>query len=254
MLRHRAIPCLLLSEGGLVKTVQFKAGKYVGDPINALKIFNEKEVDEILFLDIDASRQGRPPDFDLIEEIASECFMPICYGGGVHDFDGAARIIRLGVEKIALNSVLFRKPQLLTELSRHFGAQSVVAVVNVKKNFWGRAKVFNSATGKLTDKDPVVYAREMEALGAGEIMLSDVDRDGTMKGFAVDLIQSIVAAVNVPVVACGGAGQLDDLRAATRVGGAAAVAVGSLFVFQGRHRAVLINYPDYAALQALFKE
>ncbi|MDK2122888.1 AglZ/HisF2 family acetamidino modification protein [Parachitinimonas caeni] len=254
MLTQRAIPCLLISDGGLVKTVGFKPGKYVGDPINAVKIFNEKEVDELVFLDIDASRQNREPDYELIEQIASECFSPIAYGGGIRTFEQAVRIIRSGVEKVVLNSVLFDQPEVLTHISQHFGAQSAVAVLNIKRDWRGRYRIYDSCRNKTLDHNITEYARQLERLGAGELMLSDVDRDGTMQGYDLALIQQIVNAVSIPVIACGGAGKLADLRSATQDGGAAAVAVGSLFVFYGRHRAVLINYPEYRELQSLFKD
>lgn len=248
MLTNRAIPCLLLSDGGLVKTVGFKPGKYVGDPTNALKIFNEKEVDEIVFLDIDASRQGRGPDFALVEEIVSECFMPICYGGGVRNLETARRLVRAGVEKIALNSVLFDRPEVLSEISNEMGASSAVAVVNVL-----RGKVYDCARGRLVEETPVEFARRMEALGAGEIFLSDVARDGAMQGYDFSLIEQVSAAVGIPVIACGGAGSVSDLRAAIDHG-ASAAAAGSMFVFIGRLNAVLITYPEREALTDLFRE
>jgi imidazole glycerol-phosphate synthase subunit HisF len=251
VLATRVIPCLLLKGAGLVKTVRFKDPKYVGDPINAVRIFNEKEVDELIFLDITASRDGKEPPFAVIEDIASECFMPVAYGGGVTSVDQAVRIVALGIEKIVVNAAALRSPDLVTRLSDRIGASSTVVGIDVKKDLFGRYRVYDHTRQKTTDSSPAEYAVRMAAAGAGEIFLNDVMRDGTGSGFDLDLVRHVTSAVDVPVIACGGAGALDDLRLAATAG-ASAVAAGSLFVYVGKHRAVMINYPPYSVLQGLF--
>lgn len=249
MLRTRVIPCLLLRNGGLVKTVKFESPRYVGDPINAVRIFNQKEVDELIFLDISATAAGRGPNFDLIRDIASEAFMPFGYGGGVSSVDEVRRLVGIGVEKVVLNAAAVHRPELIGEAAEAAGSQSVVVSIDVKKSLLGRYEVVTHNGRRRTGLSPVDWARKAEALGAGEIVVNSVDRDGTMKGFDVALLRQVTAAVGVPVVACGGAGSLDDFAAAIREGGASAVAAGSMFVFHGKHRAVLITYPDYAELE-----
>lgn len=248
---NRVIPCLLLQDGGLVKTRRFRRPRYVGDPINAVRIFNEKYVDELVFLDIQASRTGAQPDYDLIARIAGECFMPLCYGGGIRTLEQARRIVACGVEKIAVNSMAIERPQLLRELSDELGASSVVASIDVKRDLLGRNRVYHPGRCRTTNLDPVAHAQAVVYAGAGEVFVNSVDRDGEFSGFDTALISRVASAVNVPVVACGGAAQLDDMRAAIAAG-ASAAAAGSMFVFYGPHRAVLINYPDYASVRRLF--
>jgi cyclase len=245
------IPCLLLQNGGLVKTQKFRRPRYVGDPINAVRIFNDKYVDELVLLDIGASRTGAEPDYDLIKRIAGECFMPLCYGGGIRTLEQARRIVADGVEKIAVNSMAIDQPALLTAISEELGASSVVAGIDVKRDFFGRDRVFHPGRRRLTRLDPVEHAKAVVCAGAGEIFLNSVDRDGMGGGFDRDLIARVSAAVKVPVIACGGAARLDDMRAAVQ-SGASAAAAGSMFVFHGPHRAVLINYPAYAVVRELF--
>ena len=252
MLATRVIPCLLLKGAGLVKTIRFKDPKYVGDPINAVKIFNEKEVDELIFLDITATREQREPPFAIIEQIASECFMPVAYGGAVTSVEQAARIIALGIEKIVINAAALRTPELVRRLSDRIGASSTVVGIDVKKDLFGRYRVYDHSRQKTIDSSPAEQATRMAAAGAGEIFLNDVTRDGTGAGFDLDLVRHVTSAVDVPVIVCGGAGGLEDLRLATTAG-ASAVAAGSLFVYMGKHRAVMINYPSYAVLQELFQ-
>jgi cyclase len=252
MLKHRVIPVLLLHKGGLVKTTHFSSAKYVGDPINAVKIFNEKEVDELIVLDIDASKGAREPNYELIADIASECFMPICYGGGVHTVDQALRIVKLGIEKISVNTGAISNPKLVSELAEVLGAQSVVAGVDAKRDWLGRYRVFDAARSKLTAYALEDYAVSLERAGAGEIFLNSVDRDGSREGYDLNLISKVTQAVSIPVIACGGAGRIEDFVGATGVG-ASAVAAGSMFVFQGRHRAVLISYPPYKELERLLE-
>jgi cyclase len=253
MLSTRVIPCLLLKDGGLVKTVRFRDPKYVGDPINTIKIFNDKEVDELLLLDITASRENKGPAYSTISQIASECFMPLCYGGGVMTLDQAKRIVGLGVEKIALNHAAIARPALIRELADSLGSQAVVVSVNVQKNWRGSFRVLDSGTGKLTNMDPVDHAERAVALGAGEILINDVDRDGTQQGYNLELVRRFTDRLSVPVIACGGAWTTEHLRQAVRDSRASAVAAGSMFVFQGPHRAVLISYPAYTELERLFQ-
>ena len=244
MLASRIIPCLLLKNQGLVKTVKFKNPKYVGCPTNAIKIFNEKEVDELIFLDITATREKWQPLFRLISEIATECFMPFCYGGGINSLEDMQAIFSLGAEKVAINTQAILSPSLVKQASKKFGSQSIVVSIDVKKDLFGNYKVFSHLTKKLLKLDPVEFALQMEDMGAGELLVNSTDRDGTMEGYDIELIKNITNAVNIPVVACGGAGSVEHFRNAINKGGASAVAAGSLFVFYGKHRAVLINYPS----------
>jgi cyclase len=251
MLSARVIPCLLLKDRGLVKTVQFREPTYVGDPINAVKIFNDKEVDELVFLDISATCEGRKPPVRVIAEIASECFMPLGYGGGIRSVDDAKHVLALGVEKVIINSYAVERPAFIREAADTCGGQSIVVSIDVKRTFRGRYEVYTHGGRKATGLDPADHARRMEALGAGEILVTSVDRDGTMSGFDIDLIRKVAGAVGVPVIACGGAGNVRHLAEAVKLGGASAVCAGSMFVFHGRHRAVLISYPPRQELEAL---
>jgi imidazole glycerol-phosphate synthase subunit HisF len=251
MLKTRVIPALLFKDQGLVKTVQFRKPSYVGDPINAIKIFNDKEVDELVLLDIMATREGRGPSFELIEEIASECFMPLGYGGGIRSLDDIRRILAMGVEKVILNSAALENPALIEAAAKAAGSQSVVVSIDAKKKLLGGYEVQAHGATRGVGREPAEFALEMERRGAGEILINSVDRDGTGKGFDLELIKRVTAAVTVPVVACGGAGTLAHLREAVDAG-ASAVAAGSMFVYVGRHRAVLINYPQYRELESLF--
>ncbi len=253
MLRTRVIPCLLLRNGGLVKTVKFADPKYVGDPINAVRIFNEKEVDELVFLDISATPAGRGPNLELVRDIATEAFMPFGYGGGVRTIDQVASLVALGVEKVVLNTVATEQPGFVRDASRLVGSSSVVVSIDVRRSLFGKYEVVTCSGTRKTGLDPVEWARRVEDLGAGEIFLTAVDRDGTQKGYDVPLLCQVTDAVSIPVIASGGAGSVEDFRAAVREGRASAVAAGSLFVFHGRHRAVLITYPEYANLQQVFE-
>ena len=239
----RYIPCLLVDGGKLVKTVRFRAPKYIGDPMNAVRIFNEKGADELIFLDIGARRDGRPPDLELIRQIASQCFMPFAYGGGITTLEQIRAVLGGGAEKVVLNSAAFATPELVTEAAAEFGSQSVVAALDVKRSWFGRQRVVQGSRQRATGQIPADYACALVARGAGEIFINDVDRDGTRQGYDVALIQAVSAAVAVPVIACGGAGQVQDLNQAIAAG-AAAAAAGSLFVLYGKHRAVLITYPE----------
>ena len=242
MKRIRIIPVLLIKKDGLVKSVQFKNHKYVGDPINAVRIFNEKEVDEIVLLDISATAEKRPPNILRIKEIASEAFMPLAYGGGITTVDEIKDLITAGVEKVVLNTVAVNKPSIITEGANWIGSQSIVVSMDVKKNWLGKYKVYSNNGTKNTDLDPVDFAKQVEAAGAGEIFLNSIEKDGTFEGYDVNLIKKVSESVNIPVVAIGGAGSLQDFTSAIQHG-ASAAAAGSLFVFQRPHRAVLISYP-----------
>jgi cyclase len=254
MLQTRVIPILLLRNKGLVKTVKFKDAKYVGDPLNAIKIFNEKEVDELIFLDIDASKDGREPDYALIEDFASECFMPVCYGGGVTKVEQIQKIFKLGIEKVSINLSVLGDFELIKKASEKFGSQSIVVTVDVKKSFTGRYHVYNHKKAKIEKKLLEQYLVEIEKAGAGEILINSVDRDGTLSGYDIKLMKSIVDIVSIPVIACGGAGSLDDFKKVKDEANISAVAAGSFFVFHGKHKAVLITYPKYTELEELFKE
>lgn len=250
MLRTRVIPCLLLRGTGLYKTVRFKDPKYVGDPINAVKIFNEKEVDEILVLDIGATPEKREPNYELIGDLASECFMPLGYGGGITTLAQMRRLQRIGVEKVCINSAAWRDPALVRSACDALGTSSVVAAIDVKRSMFGKNEVWVDGGRTNTKADPVAHAEALAALGVGEILVNSIDRDGTMAGYDVELIKRIAGNVDVPVIACGGAGTLDHMQEVTEGAGIEAVAAGSMFVFHGKHRAVLINYPAHTELEA----
>jgi len=251
MLRTRVIPCLLLRRAALVKTIKFKDPSYVGDPINAIKIYNEKEVDELVFLDITATVDNKKPPFKIISEIASECFMPVAYGGGVRTLEDVKEIFSLGIEKVVVNSYAVENPSFVTAVADKFGSQSIVVSIDAKKSFWGAYKVHTHGGSKATSLEPVQFAIEMEKRGAGEIMLTSIDRDGTMSGYDVDLIKMVTQKVTVPVIAGGGAGSVQDFGIAAKQGGASAVAAGSMVVYHGRNRAVLINFPTRSELQSV---
>ena len=249
MLKTRVIPCLLLKRAALVKTVKFKNPSYVGDPINAIKIYNEKEVDELIFLDITATIEQRQPPFKILSEIASECFMPVTYGGGIRSLQDAKQIFSLGIEKIAVNSYAVENPSFIAAVSDTFGSQSVVVSIDAKKTLFGGYKVHTHGGRKATSLDPVDFAVQMERTGAGEILLTAIDKDGTMLGYDIDLIRRVTGALSIPVIACGGAGTVKDFTAAVKEGGASGVAAGSMVVYHGRNRAVLINFPTRNELQ-----
>ncbi|WFL78721.1 AglZ/HisF2 family acetamidino modification protein [Altererythrobacter arenosus] len=252
MLRPRIVPCLLIHEGGLVKTVRFRDPTYVGDPINAVRIFNEKESDELVVLDIDASANGVEPDFKLIEHLAAECRMPLCYGGGVTTVDQAKRIISLGVEKVALSSAAVANPDLISAIADSVGRQSTVVVIDTRKRTFGsNYDVYTHNGTRKTGLAPTDFAQQAEARGAGEIIVNSIDRDGTLKGYDVGLARQMRAAVNTPLSFLGGAGRLEDIESLIREVGVVGASAGSLFVFKGKYRAVLINYPQPASKEEL---
>jgi cyclase len=244
MLRPRITPCLLVKNKGLVKTVKFAPYKYVGDPINAVKIFNEKEADELIVLDIDATATGASPDFEMIQKLAAECRMPLCYGGGVKTVVQAKRIIGLGVEKVAISSAALANPTLITAIAAEIGSQSMVVVLDVRKSLFGKHEVYTNNGKKGTGRAPVEVAQQAEKLGAGEIVINSVDRDGQMNGYDLELALKVREAVGLPMSVLGGAGSLDDIGSLIRTCGVVGAAAGSLFVFKGVYRAVLINYPN----------
>lgn len=248
MLRIRVIPCLLLRGQGLVKTTKFRDSTYVGDPINAIRIFNDKEVDELILLDIGASREGRGPPLQTIRDFASECFMPVAYGGGIGSLREARDVLALGIEKIVINTAALRRPELIAEIAREVGAQAVVVSIDAKKRLLGGYEVMGAGGTERTGLRPAEHAKRMVELGAGEIFLNAIDKDGTQSGYDLALVREVADAVSVPVIACGGAGTLAHLSQAVSEGHASAVAAGSMFVFHGRHRAVLISYPSRAEL------
>lgn len=243
-MRPRIIPILLLKGGGLYKTRGFENPTYIGDPINAVKIFNEKEVDELCFLDIAAARSGADPDFAIIKDIAGECFMPLSYGGGIKTAEMVKELLGIGIEKVIVNSATYTIPGLVPELASRFGVSTVVGSIDVKKTWTGKEKVMIHGGSESIPYGPVEWAVELERRGVGEILINSINRDGEMSGYDLDLIKRVATSVNVPVVAAGGAGSIDDFLKAANQSGASAVAAGSMFVFQGKHRAVLITYPS----------
>lgn len=248
----RIIPCLLIQDGKLVKTVKFADPKYVGDPINAVRIFNEKEVDELVILDIDASSQGNGPRFDLIQTIVSEAFMPVAYGGGVTTVEQAREILRLGVEKIILNTSAMEDPSLITAISQECGAQSTLVCMDLERMADGQIEALSCRGRARRVVDPAAFAKSLQNLGAGELIIQAVHLDGTMDGFDLPLVKAVASAVEIPVVAIGGAGKLEHLAAVIREAGASAAAAGSMFVFYGKFKAVMIQYPSRSKLDAAF--
>lgn len=244
MLRARVIPCLLLRNEALVKTVRFGEFGYIGDPANTCRIFNELEVDELAFLDISASKEGREPNYKVLADIANECFMPVSYGGGISSMAIAEQVLKLGFEKIALNTHALTNPNLITETSKVFGSQSVIVSIDVKTNFWGKQQC-RGLSGKLNSKrTPVDWAKEVQDCGAGEILLTSIDREGTWSGFDIDLIRSVADSVSIPVIAHGGGGTVQHIGEVIKAGHASAVALGSMVVYQKQGMGVLVNFPD----------
>jgi cyclase len=253
MLRPRISPCLLVHQGGLVKTVSFKLPKYVGDPINAVKIFNEKEADELIVLDIDATVNGSEPDYQMIRNLALECKMPLCYGGGIKTAEQASRIVGLGVEKIAISSAAVEDPNLVSEIAEQIGRQSVAVVIDIRKRSFSRSYDCWIRNGKVNTKiNPFEFATKMAACGAGEIILNSIDHDGEMKGYDLDAAQKLRQAVEVPITILGGAGSLDHMHQLFHKCGVVGASAGSFFVFKGPYKAVLITYPSIQQRDDLF--
>ena len=237
----------------MVKTIRFKQPRYVGDVVNAVRLFNDKEVDELVVLDIEATAKKRI-QFDLIEQLASEAFMPLTYGGGITTADEVAQLLRIGVEKVVLNRALFTHPQLLSQIAERFGSSTVIASVDFKKNMWGKWQVYSHNGQRATGINPVDFCRQCEAQGAGELLLHSIGTDGMMHGYPVEMMQQLAASVSIPVIACGGAGSLHHMQQLALHSGMQAFAAGSLFIYYGPHKAVLINYPDAATLRRTFDQ
>ncbi|MGE5406731.1 MAG: AglZ/HisF2 family acetamidino modification protein [Methanosarcina sp.] len=244
MINTRIIPCLLLRDEALVKTVKFQKYSYIGDPVNTCRIFNELEVDELAFLDITASRENRGPNYRILQEIANECFMPLSYGGGITTVEQAGKVLGTGFEKIVLNTSAFSHPQIICEIADRFGSQSIIVSIDVKKSLLGKYDVYSISGTRNQKKNPVEWAMEAEALGAGEILLTSIDREGSWKGFDIELIKKVTSSVSVPVIAHGGAGKPQDIIDAVIQGEASAAAIGSLVVYQAKDMGVLVNFPD----------
>jgi cyclase len=244
MTRARVIPVLLLDNQGLYKTMKFSDAKYIGDPLNAVKIFNEKQCDELIILDISASKKRKKPNFSLIKEIASECFMPLAYGGGIETLQDIEITLKSGVEKVILNTALIANPSFLKEASKAFASSTLVASVDIRKNLLGKPLIHSHAGLKIKYADPLEFSKYIEDQGAGEIMINSIDRDGLMIGYDLDLIKKISAAISIPLIAAGGCRDLADIHMLFNLTNASAAAAGSFFVFHGKHRAVLISYPS----------
>jgi len=252
MLLPRVMPCLLLQDEELVKTAQFKSPKYVGDPVNVISIFNDLEVDEIVLLDIGATKRKKKPDFDVIRRVANECMMPMAYGGGIAELADIQTVLEIGVEKVILNSAAVRNPNLVREAAKVFGSQAIVVSIDARKRLLRRGyEVYTESGSRATGRSPVEQARIAEDLGAGEILLTSIEREGTMKGYDLDLVAPVCQAVSIPVIANGGAGAREDLGRPIREAGASAAAAGALFVFQGPSRGVLINFPERHDLERI---
>ncbi|MGZ5218806.1 MAG: AglZ/HisF2 family acetamidino modification protein [Chitinophagaceae bacterium] len=249
MLKTRIIPCLQLVEESLVKTVKFSSPGYIGDPVNTVRIFNELEVDELAFIDIRASVENRKPNFEILHQISDECFMPLSYGGGINHLDIAKEIFSMGFEKVILNSASFKTPKLITEIAKIYGSQAVVISIDVKKSFLGKYEVFSSS-GTVNQKlKPVEWMLRVEELGAGEILLTSIDREGSWKGFDIELVKQVAEAASIPVIAHGGASSIEDIGTVVKEGKASAVALGSMVVYQQKGMGVLVNFPDKEKLE-----
>ena len=252
MLSVRVIPSLLLKGQGFVKGKKFKDHKYIGDPINSIRIFNDKQADEILILDISCTLNGTAPNFKLLSELSSEAFMPLSYGGGITSLEQVEKLFTIGFEKVVLNSIVFQNPNFIAEVVSIAGSSSVVVSMDVKKNIFGRYDIFSHSGSKKQFIDPLEFAKKAEQLGAGELILCNIDREGTRMGYDLNILHKIATQVSVPVIASGGAGSLDDFQVAVKDAKIAAVSAGTFFVFHGKHDAVLIQYPEYKILSKLF--
>lgn len=253
MLRTRVIPCLQLLDESLVKTVRFKKPGYIGDFVNTVRIFNELEVDELCFLSIRATQKGEQPDFAILSQIASECFMPLSYGGGIKDFDTASRIFKMGFEKIVLNSVVFEKPELVTELANHFGSQSVIVSIDYKKDFLGRINMYSHGGTKKQKGELLEFVKHIESLGAGELLLTSMDQEGTWQGYDLSTLKVLSESIDIPVIVNGGAGNLRHFEDAI-ANGASALGAGSMVVYQSKGMGVLVNFPDQKQLKEALNE
>lgn len=251
MLIPRVIPALLLDNGAFVKTRKFKNPSYLGDPVNVINLFNRFEVDEIALLDIRASLNQREPDFDLIEQLASECWVPLAYGGGLLNWESVQRVFRIGVEKVIFNTAATEQPELIQKTANVYGSQAVVGSVDVKRSFWGKHECWITSGTKRIKCSPTQHALYLQDLGVGEVILMNIERDGEMNGFDLDLIQQVACALKIPLIACGGAGSREDITKPIHQANASAVAAGSIFVYQSKERGVLVNYPERSVLESL---
>jgi cyclase len=253
MLRTRIIPVLLLKDKSLVKTIKFDKYGYIGDPVNTCRIFNELEVDELCFLDITASKEKRSPNLEILKEISNECFMPLSYGGGIDSLAKAEEIFKIGFEKVILNTAAFTHPKLIGEIAAVFGNQAVVIAIDVKKSLWGKYEVFGLHGTVNHKRSPVDWVKEVENLGAGEILLTNIDREGTWRGFDTELIKMVSGATILPVIAHGGGGSIKDIGEAVKIGKASAVALGSMVVYQQKDMGVLVNFPDKNKIKSILQ-
>ncbi len=249
MLENRIMPCLLVLNDKLVKTVKFKNPRYIGDPVNAIKIFNEKEVDELIVVDISENRAQRGPNFRLIKEIADECFMPVCYGGGISNIEQIQQILKIGIEKVVINSAVYKNRILIQQTAKLFGNQCIVVSVDVKKGFWGNYVVTFGSGSKTIKAELNDFIKEMEELGAGELLINNIAKEGTWEGFDLELLKNVTSKVNIPVIAMGGAGNMEHVKAAISMGNVSAVAIGSMAVYQNKGMGVLINFPGKELLE-----
>ena len=252
-MRTRVIPTLLLKNESLVKTLKFKNFDYIGDPCNTIRIFNELEVDELIILDITASKENKEPNYSLLKDIASECFMPLSYGGAVRSVEQARQIFNIGFEKVCVNSIALDNIDIVSAISNEFGAQSVIGSIDYKKSFFGKVKVFNTSKNKFTNKDVVEWAKTLTNAGVGEILLTAIEKEGTWSGYDIEMIKKVTSSINIPLVAHGGCGKLDDIRTAVYQGGASGVATGSMVVYQKKKMGVLVNFPDVNQLEEYIK-
>ena len=250
---NRIIPVLLLDNKGLYKTINFKNPTYIGDPINAVKIFNEKEVDEIVILDITATSDKKPIQYEFIRDIVSEAFMPICYGGGINNISQIKKILNIGIEKVAINSCAIENPSFINEVSNIYGSSTIVVSVDVKRNIFGKYFIYNNRGRFNTGNNPIIFCKNVEKMGAGEIILTSINNEGMRRGYDLVLLKKITEAVSIPVIANGGAGCIDDFNKAINIGGASAVSAGSLFVYKGNNKAILINYPDQQQIEKIME-
>lgn len=244
MFRPRIIPVLLLKNLALVKSVRFRNHRYIGDPLNAVRIFNDLKADELVLLDTEASKSGRLISLDFVKDVGEEVYMPFAVGGGIKSVEDVKAILSAGAEKVVINTHANRNPDFIKEASEAFGSSSIVVCIDVKRKIFKGQRTWILGGSRPTAFTPVEFAQLMEEKGAGELIIQSIDRDGTMEGYDVELIKSISTSVSVPTVALGGAGKEEDLIEAYRHGYANALAAGSLFVYEGKKRGVLINYPD----------
>jgi imidazole glycerol-phosphate synthase subunit HisF len=253
MLRTRIIPCLLLKNESLVKTVKFKKYNYIGDPINTVRIFNELEVDELMFLDIFASKENRDINFKILKDIANECFMPLSYGGNIRTIEDAKRIFEVGFEKVVINSNAFRNPRLIEDIAKHFGAQSIVGSMDIKKSFFGDYEIFSCNGQRREKQEPLQWAKTLEDLGAGELLITSIDRDGTWGGYDIFLMKQLADSIRIPVVANGGCGSVEHIGEVVKAANVSACATGSMVVYQKQNFGVLVNFPDKSKLDKVLK-